>query len=137
VTNDDLLAGGAGNDSLVGGTGSDLFLYNTNAAFSASAVGKDLLSDFSSGIDRMVLDKTTFTALNSVAGDGFSLNSEFAVVSSDAAAATSGALIVYSSASDNLFYNANGLASGLGSGSLFATLSNVDVLSADDFVVQA
>jgi hypothetical protein len=35
-----------------------------------------------------VLDQTTFTALASVAGNGFNLANEFAVVDSDAAAAT-------------------------------------------------
>ncbi|MBW4533543.1 MAG: VWA domain-containing protein [Pleurocapsa minor HA4230-MV1] len=133
----DTLIGNEGNDSFNGGTGSDRFVYDTNAAFTPSSVGIDLLTDFTSGTDKIVLDKTTFTALGSVVGGGFSLASEFAVVGSDAATATANALIVYSSESDNLFYNQNGVTSGLGSGAQFATLSGISSLSANDFELQA
>jgi Ca2+-binding RTX toxin-like protein len=89
------------------------------------------------GTDKIVLDKTTFTALGSVIGGGFSLASEFAVVGSDAAASTADAMIVYSSETDNLFYNQNGVTTGFGSGAQFATLSGISTLSGDDFVLQA
>ncbi|MGL6338424.1 MAG: calcium-binding protein [Waterburya sp.] len=133
----DGINGGAGTDTLIGGAGSDRFIYNTNAAFVTSAVGKDLLTDFTSGTDKIVLDKTTFTAFTSIAGSGFSVNSEFAVVGSDTAVATASALIVYSSGTGNLFYNQNGVTSGFGSGGQFATLSEVPALNADDFILQA
>ncbi|NJL53669.1 MAG: hypothetical protein HC930_18590, partial [Hydrococcus sp. SU_1_0] len=120
-----------------GGTGSDRFIYDTNAAFTTSAIGIDQITDFVSGTDKIVLDKTTFTILGSVVGGGFSVASEFAVVGTDAAAATSAALIVYSSESDNLFYNQNGVTSGLGSGGQFATLENIPTLSNDNFILQA
>jgi Ca2+-binding RTX toxin-like protein len=136
-TGDDLLIGGGGNDSLTGGAGSDRFIYNTNAAFATSAVGRDVLADFSSGTDKIVLDKTTFTSLTSIAGNGFNIASEFAVVGSDAAVATTSALIVYSSGTGNLFYNQNGVTTGLGSGAQFATLSEIPALNADDFILQA
>jgi Ca2+-binding RTX toxin-like protein len=136
-TGNDLLTGGAGNDSLTGGAGSDRFIYNTNAAFTTSAVGRDVLADFSSGTDKIVLDKTTFTALTSIAGNGFNVASELAVVGNDAAAATASALIVYSSGTGNLFYNQNGVTTGLGSGEQFATLSEIPALSVDDFILQA
>jgi Ca2+-binding RTX toxin-like protein len=133
----DRLIGASGNDSLTGGDGSDRFIYDSNAAFVTSAVGTDQITDFVSGTDKIVLDKTTFTALTSIAGNGFNLASEFAVVGSDAAASTSSALIVYSSESDNLFYNQNGVTSGLGSGAQLATLSGITTLSANDFELQA
>jgi Ca2+-binding RTX toxin-like protein len=136
-TGNDLLAGGFGNDSLTGGAGSDRFIYDTNAVFTSSAVGIDQITDFMPGTDKIILDKTTFTTLGSVVGSGFSLASEFAAVGSDAAAATADALIVYSSDTDNLFYNQNGVTSGLGSGAQFATLSGISALSGDDFVLQA
>jgi Ca2+-binding RTX toxin-like protein len=136
-TGNDSLTGGAGNDSLIGGADSDRFIYDTNAAFTTSTVGIDLFADFTSGTDKIVLDKTTFTTLGSVVGSGFNIASEFAVVGSDAAASTSIASIVYSSDSGNLFYNQNGVASGLGSGAEFATLSGIPALSATDFVLQA
>jgi hypothetical protein len=83
------------------------------------------------------LDKTTFTALGSAVGSGFNIATEFAVVSSDAAASASGALIVYSSGTGNLFYNQNDILTGLGSGGQFATLSGIPTLSANDFMLQA
>jgi RHS repeat-associated protein len=135
----DLLAGGSGNDRLTGDADNDRFIYDTNAVFATSAVGIDQITDFVSGIDKIVLDKTTFTALTSIAiaGSGFSLASEFAVVGTDAAASTSTALIVYSSETDNLFYNQNGATSGLGSGAQLATLSGITTLSSSDFELQA
>ncbi|MGL4881737.1 MAG: M10 family metallopeptidase C-terminal domain-containing protein, partial [Waterburya sp.] len=63
--------------------------------------------------------------------------SEFAVVGSDTAVATASALIVYSSGTGNLFYNQNGVTTGLGSGGQFATLSEIPALSATDFILQA
>lgn len=128
--------GGSGNDTLLGGEGADQFLYDTNAAFTTSAVGIDRIADWTSGSDKIVLDKTTFTALTSVAGNNFSIKSEFAVVASDAVAATTGALIVYSSSTGNLFYNANGAATGLGAGGQFATLMGIPQLTAADFTLQ-
>lgn len=132
----DTLIGGADNDLLKGGLGTDQFFYNTNAAFTAVAIGRDTISDFLSGTDKIVLDKTTFTALRSSAGNGFSVAGDFTSVINDAAAATSSARIVYSVATDNLFYNQNGSAAGLGTGALFATLS-VPSLAATDFIIQA
>jgi Ca2+-binding RTX toxin-like protein len=132
---DDTLIGGGGNDILTGSMGNDRFLYDTNAAFVASAVGIDTITDFSVGFDKIVLDKTTFTALISKAGNGFSVGQEFAIVGSDAAAATSSALIVYSSASGSLFYNQNASLAGFGTGAEFATLTGIPVISASDFVI--
>jgi len=132
---DDTLIGGAGNDILTGSMGNDRFLYDTNAAFVASAVGIDTITDFSVGFDKIVLDKTTFTALASTAGNGFNMGQEFAIVGSDAAAATSSALIVYSSASGSLFYNQNASLAGFGTGAQFATLTGIPVISASDFVI--
>ncbi|PSB08372.1 hypothetical protein C7B62_16915 [Pleurocapsa sp. CCALA 161] len=133
----DTLIGSVGNDTMTGGAGSDYFIYDTNAVFTASAVGIDQITDFVIGTDKIVLDKTTFTSLGSAVGDGFNLASELAIVGSDAAAATAEALIVYSSETDNLFYNQNGAASGLGSGAHFATLTGIPTLGASDFVLQA
>jgi Ca2+-binding RTX toxin-like protein len=129
--------GRAGNDRLIGGAGSDRFIYDTNAAFTTSAVGIDQIADFVSGTDKIVLDKTTFIALGSVIGNGFNITKEFAVVNNDAAVSTSTALIVYSSGTGNLFYNQNDIMTGLGSGGQFATLNNIPTLSANDFMLQA
>jgi len=129
----DRLAGSAGDDVLYGGSSSDLFVFDSNAVFAANALGIDQITDFAVGSDKLVLDKTTFTALGSMVD----LSSEFAVVGSDAAAGDSDAMIVYSSGTGNLFYNQDEAASGLGSGAQFASLSGIPALGADDFVIQA
>ena len=133
----DVLAGGAGNDLLIGGNGDDRFLFDSGTAFHSYAFGIDTINDFTLGIDTIVLDKTSFTALTSIAGNGFSVASEFAVVGSDAEAATSSALIVYDSTNGNLFYNQNGTADGFGTGAQFATLTDSPLISGSDFVIQA
>ncbi|WGV23911.1 calcium-binding protein [Halotia branconii] len=133
----DTLIGGAGNDILTGGNGGDFFLYNTNAAFSSSAIGIDSITDFQRGSDKIILDKTTFIALQSLAGNGFSLSNEFAIVTSNTAAAISAAKIVYNQSSGSLFYNQNGLAAGFGTGANFANLTGNPSLTASDFVIQA
>ncbi len=99
-------------------------------------MGSDIIKDFNSAeSDKIVLSKTTFTNLSSVVGDGFSVAEEFAVVDSDAAAATSSAKVVYNSANGQLFYNPDGTTSGFGDGGLFATLENQANLQAEDFVL--
>jgi Ca2+-binding RTX toxin-like protein len=143
--NSDVVAGGAGNDSLFGGFAEpkdfsgalDKFVYNTGNAFRASDVGVDTLGDFAAGIDKIVLDKRTFTSISSNVGDGFSQSGEFKVVTSDSAAQTSSADIVYNSANGKLFYNQNGTSSGFGSGAQFATLTGKPALKATDFILQS
>lgn len=133
----DTLIGGVGNDTLVGNEGQDRFVFETNRSFQTADLGVDTIGDLISGIDQIVLDKTTFRALTSAVGVGFNNATEFAVVVSDAEVAASAARIVYSSGTGNLFYNQNGTTAGLGSGALFATLSNKPGLTAADFVLQA
>ena len=131
----DTFIGGAGNDTLVGGAGADRFLYNTNAPFTLPAVGQDAIADFKhSEGDKIILDKTTFSAITSDTGTGFSNASDFKITSS---AATSTAKIVYNAMSGQLFYNQNGSATGFGSGSLFATLTGAPTLIGSDFIIQA
>ncbi|MEH2182492.1 hypothetical protein [Nostoc sp.] len=51
------------NDVLTADAGADSFLYNTSAVFNRSAIGLDTISDFNSSQgDKIVLDKTTFSA---------------------------------------------------------------------------
>ncbi|MBG1270123.1 beta strand repeat-containing protein, partial [Nostoc sp. WHI] len=131
----DKLIGGAGHDTLVGGAGADKFLYNTNASFTSAAVGVDTIADFKhSQGDKIILDKTTFNAIASAAGTGFSNASDFKITSLGGA---SSAVIVYDAVSGQLFYNSNGSAAGFGSGGLFATLTGAPTLTASDFVLQA
>jgi Ca2+-binding RTX toxin-like protein len=101
-------------------------------------VGVDTITDFTMGQgDKIVLDKTTFPKISSVAGTGFSVNSEFAKVTTNTLAATSAADIVYNSASGGLFYNQNGTATGFGTGGQFLTLTNKPGLTPSQFLIQA
>jgi Ca2+-binding RTX toxin-like protein len=142
----DMLVGGLGNDILTGGIGSDTlagsedrdqYVFDINSAFDTSLMGNDQIYEFTSGLDKIVLDKTTFTALRSATGNGFSIGQEFALVATDAAAVNSSALIVYSRVTGNLFYNPNGIADGFGSGGQFALVNNVAPLTANDFLIGA
>ncbi|MGB3509256.1 MAG: calcium-binding protein, partial [Microcoleaceae cyanobacterium] len=132
----DRLNGGPGNDELKGGGSIDRFIFNTNEEFTPEDVGTDKITDFVVGKDIILLDRDTFTALTSIKGDGFSVATEFAVVTTNADARTSNAFIVYNSENGNLFYNANGSATGLGKGANFATLTNNAQISADDFFLR-
>jgi Ca2+-binding RTX toxin-like protein len=125
----DSLIGGFGDDLLTGGNGSDNFIFNS------SNLGIDAISDFTSGSDKIVLSKAIFTALQSIIGNGFSQPAEFASVADDDLVATSSAFIVYSTSSGSIYYNQNGSAAGLGSGSEFANLLTVPTLIAADFAL--
>jgi hypothetical protein len=132
---DDLLIGGKGNDILIGGMGADAFVYNTNAAFTSATVGIDTIADFNhSDGDKIVLDKTTFSAITSVIGKGFSNASNFQITS---LGAVSNAVIVYDSMTGQLLYNQNGSAAGFGTGGQFAQLTGTPTLTASDFIIQA
>ncbi|GBD53519.1 hypothetical protein NIES298_40660 [Microcystis aeruginosa NIES-298] len=125
----DSLIGGFGDDLLTGGNGSDNFIFNS------SNLGIDAISDFTPGSDKIVLSKAIFTALQSIIGNGFSQPAEFASVADDDLVATSSAFIVYSNSSGSIYYNQNGSAAGLGSGSEFANLLTVPTLIAADFTL--
>ncbi len=139
----DILVGGAGDDSLVGGTDSDLFTFTGDSPFTRFGktlvdpkMGVDRIEDFERG-DSIVLDKTVFSGLQSIAGIGFSVATEFTVVSSDLEVATSRGLIVYSKETGNLFYNQNSTNPDFGSGGMFATVVGAPDLIVQDFILQA
>jgi Ca2+-binding RTX toxin-like protein len=138
-TGNDTLDGGAGIDTLTGGTGSDRFLFSgvalTGANTVATLLGRDNIADFKKAeLDKIVLSKATFTAITAAAGG--SLGAQFASVASDALAATSSAVITYSTATGNLFYNQNGVAAGFGTnGGNFAVATGLPALAVSDFTI--
>lgn len=134
---DDILIGGSGNDVLTGGGNKDSFLYENSYAFKSATFGIDSITDFTTLSDKIVLDKSTFRALESDLGNGFSIGNEFAIVDNDAAAATSAAKIVYNQGSGDIFYNENGTEDGFGTGAQFIELTDNPLLSASDFVIKA
>lgn len=129
----DRLNGGEGNDTLTGGASIDRFIFATNDEFAPDDLGVDTITDFDLVRDLILLDRRTFTAIESEA----SIDDVFATVTTNAAAEISEAAIVYNSNNGNLFYNANGSDSGFGSGGQFAILSNQAELSGDNFLIRA
>ncbi|NEP45190.1 MAG: hypothetical protein F6K35_40610, partial [Okeania sp. SIO2H7] len=128
----DRLNGGPGDDTLTGGASIDRFIFNTNEEFVADDLGVDTIADFDPDLDLILLDRRTFAAIES----GASINDVFETVTSNAAARSSSAVIVYNSNNGNLFYNANGSEAGFGSGDRFAILSGLPELSGDNFLIR-
>jgi Ca2+-binding RTX toxin-like protein len=134
----DTLNGGDGNDTLTGGAGSNQFLFNTPLA----TAGVDRITDFYIPLnDKIVLDKSVFSALETVAGNVL-LTTDLSVINVAAAAevvAAGNSLheIVYNRLTGNLFYNPNNNAAGFGvGGGRFATIAGISTnLSNTDFRV--
>jgi serralysin len=119
---DDQLNGGAGNDVLTGGTGADQFVF-------ADALGSgnvDLVQDFVSGTDRLLLEHGIFTGLSAGAlAPGAFVTGTTAQDADDR--------ILYDATTGNLYYDADG--NGAGAAILFATLSGHPALTASDVTV--
>lgn len=152
-----LLQGGAGNDTLLGGVGDDELIGGAGLdeltggagidVFALKELGEDLLADFNAAEDVIALDKATF-GLTSLLGNILGA-SEFATVANDATAQLGAtvlnplARIIYSSETGKLFFDQNGLTSGLGSGGTIAQLGDTvnggtaPVLSSVNFLVDA
>jgi cysteinyl-tRNA synthetase, unknown class len=118
---DDRLCGDRGNDVLTGGAGKDIFVYEN---FDPRTLGRDTITDFEAGIDKIELRANIFTELASK-------NWRFAVVDSNQAARSSKAQIIYNKTNGNLFYNDAGDAPAVN----FANLSSKPVLAAADLQV--
>ncbi|NES65583.1 MAG: calcium-binding protein [Okeania sp. SIO2D1] len=135
----DRLNGGSGNDTLAGGASIDRFIFNTNVAFNSDDIGVDNITDFQSDLrpdedgnqgDLILLDKTTFAALNSDRGRGFSDDNDFEIVDTDDAVNSSDAFIIYNETSGELFYNANDDIN------QFALLENAPTITEDNFQIR-
>ncbi|MFN4843953.1 MAG: Calx-beta domain-containing protein [Dolichospermum sp.] len=131
---DDYLTGGLGSNNLFGGAGIDQFVFSGDNPFNTTDNGVDIIADFSTGVDQLVLSKTVFDFLSSDVGIGFSDPSDFDYVEDDEFAGDSNARIVYSLTSGSLFYNQDGATAGFGTGGEFAV---VDLVTANDFVIIA
>lgn len=127
---DDLLNGGIDKDTLTGGLGFDQFVFDIGVRFNKT-IGIDVITDFTRGQDKAVLDRSTFKRIK-----GFTLKrSDFAVVKNLGQAKESDALITYIRKSGALIYNENRGDRGLGRGGQFADLSNGLNLSVSDFSI--
>ncbi len=123
----DRMNGGRGNDVMTGGEGADAFIFDLDAPFNRAAIGKDVIRDFTSGVDKIVLDQTTFGNLS---------RDDFAIVANNQEAAVSEKRIVFSEATSKLFFNTNGTARGFGSGGYFVTLQGALDFALSDITIQ-
>ncbi|MFN6529850.1 hypothetical protein [Nostoc sp. ChiSLP03a] len=124
----DYLQGDSGDDLLEGGAGSDKFAFATGSKFNIRELGVDVISDFNPEQDKIQLSKSTFTALSNSVFPTQLNSADFATVTNDTLAASSGAAIVYNSANGSLFYNPNGSADDfaeINSGGKFAQLDAI------------
>jgi hypothetical protein len=105
----------------------------TDANTIASLLGRDTITDFTQGQDKIVLSKATFTAITTVSG----AITNFASVANDTLAAASSAAIVYNTATDTLIYNQNGAAAGFGAnGGIFADIQdNLNIVASDISII--
>lgn len=117
----DTLIGGTGADTLTGGRGNDLFVFDALDAI-------DAVTDFTNG-DRIQLDHTTFSAL----GIGSLAAADFAIGAGVTQAQDASDRIMFNSTTGNLYYDADGSASG-SSAVQFAHL-NVHALGAQDIFI--
>jgi cysteinyl-tRNA synthetase, unknown class len=118
---DDRLCGDRGDDVLTGGAGKDIFVYEN---FDPRTLGRDTITDFEAGADKIELRANVFTELASK-------NWSFAVVDSNQAARSSSAQIIYNQTNGNLFYNDAGDSPAVN----FTNLSSKPVLAAKDFQI--
>jgi Ca2+-binding RTX toxin-like protein len=131
---DDILMGGGGNDVLTGNAGRDRFVFDQNARFKMATMGVDLITDFTVGQDKIVLDRTTFPKLKGERPKFGSYKTLNALLK--AKGDESKHQIVYVGSKGHLYYNANGEKPGWGSGGLFADLTNKLQLTRADIEIQ-
>ncbi len=131
---DDFLFGDAGNDHLFGSAGQDTLIGGDGLdIFGVSNQGPaDFVLDFQRGTDKIALDRNTFQLLQSLAGNGFSQASDFAVVTSDGELAINSGILVYNSSNGLLYYKDSVAAT---SPLAIAQFNSNPILSAQDFVV--
>ncbi|WP_157268179.1 VCBS domain-containing protein [Azohydromonas aeria] len=111
----DLLFGGAGNDTLsggadldllTGGLGSDAFVFDSVAGLSLSA--GDTITDFATGVDRLLLSRSVFTGLTTAAGNQLAGSEFSAVASGSTATVGNGVHVIWDSAAGKLYYDSDG-----------------------------
>ena len=129
---DDVLYGGTGNDILTGGTGADKFVFAS--ALSSTNTNSDVIRDFTSGTDKLVLDHHIFTGFSA----GATLTSGSTLISASSPVAnTASPTILYNTSTGALSYDADGSGSGAAVvfGYLTTTSNTHPTISASDFII--
>jgi Ca2+-binding RTX toxin-like protein len=128
----DTLVGGAGKDVLTGGDGADRFVYDT--ALSASNV--DTIKDFVTGIDKIVLSAKVFGKFTgSSAGLAISAGNFVIGAGATAVAKDNDDYLIYDTASDLLYYYADGNGSGAAVAFVKVELTGTAAPAFGDFLV--
>jgi Calx-beta domain/RTX calcium-binding nonapeptide repeat (4 copies) len=155
----DTLKGKAGADTLTGGASADIFefggqalainpgtgfLEETGATLGFTGpknayVGKDRITDFATGVDKIKLDISTFTSVGPAGSDLSLVANGFILVNQ---ATNSGidakdAYFVYNQGTGDLLYDVNLSAFGNGGGGIFANLGIGTTLAATDILLIA
>jgi Ca2+-binding RTX toxin-like protein len=123
----DRLEGGDGNDTLWGGNGADSFVFREFGTANA-----DRVSDFASGTDKIVLDAAVMSALG--ANGVFAAGDDRFAANSTGTAQDAEDRVVFNTATNQLFYDADG--NGSGAAVLIATLVSGATLVATDIVAE-
>jgi serralysin len=123
----DTLWGAGGIDTLWGGTGADTFFFRETGNANADAIG-----DWTSGLDKILLDGAVMTALG--ASGNFAPGDARFWSSSSGAAHDADDRILYNTTTRQVFYDADG--SGPGAAQRIATLQSGATLAATDIAVQ-
>ena len=123
----DTIWGAGGVDTLWGGTGGDSFVFREMGTANA-----DVISDFASALDKIILDASVMTALG--ASGNFSAGDGRFVANSTGTAQDSSDRIIYETDTRQIWYDADG--TGAAARQLIATLQTGATLVATDIVVQ-
>ncbi len=121
-TGADTLTGKFGNDTLTGASGSDKFVFNTKLD---GQFNFDQITDFSTGIDKLVLDKTIFARFTNAVQDSNLVMGMDPQDTDD--------YLIYDSNTQTLYYDADGNA--VGAKVAFVQVVGINSLSSADFSV--
>ena len=122
----DTLWGAGGIDTLWGGTGADTFIFRETGTGNA-----DLVRDWASGSDKLLLDGAVMSALGA-AGNFAAGDARFWAAAGANGGHDADDRIVYNTTTRQIFYDADG--SGAGAAQLVATLQTGATLAATDIV---
>ena len=104
----DTLAGGLGNDNLTGGAGNDRFIFNS----ATGATNIDTITDFTTAIDSIWLDKTIFTALAANTSGQAITTAQFWSGAGVVTGHDADDRVVYNTTNGALYYDADGNGAG-------------------------
>ena len=127
VAGNDTIWGAGGNDTLFSGLGTDTFVFRETGTANA-----DLMGDFASGTDRILLDAKVMTALGA-SGNFAASDARFWAAAGATGGHDADDRVVYNTTTRQVFYDADG--NGAGAAQLIATLQSGATLVATDIVV--